>query len=298
MHEQQSTAQLKTGPRTLVTVFGRNSLVATLLLGVAQLAASRGIDERLDFSRGMQSIGSSYGRALMQAAPAQQNILRTYAPAVQQHLLELAQSSDPRVNEAYAAKRASEELQAIRRMTVRELLLQLLTHREQSLILALPEIDRFMRGRGIDFDPGVPDYKVRREGDRVSLSLSAKFRVKNTSKQFKLDLEDCAVGVGLDDRILGGVREGNLCGPVPVLGPGEVAAMDVRYEALNQDHAAAIARAVDAGQRTRVTFVLLPAGGSSIKDERYTYKLNDLAIRGYRTELSQIQSDIAVLRRR
>jgi hypothetical protein len=278
-------------------ILGRAVFAATLV-AIVLASHARGVDDQLDFSKGLQSVRASYGRALADATPAQQNILRTQAPLLEKYLIELAQASNPAANEAHAAKRASEELQAVKRMTVRELAIHLLTRRERSLSVAVPEVERFLKGQGLDYDPGAPEYKVRRNGQAVGLSLTAKFMVKNTSKQFKLNVANCILGVGLDDKLLGGMREANLCGSVPVLAPGETATMDVRYEALNPEHASAIANAVETGQRTRVSYAMLPARASFITDGRFTYTLNERAFNEYKAELSQTKSDIALMRQR
>lgn len=252
------------------------------LLAVGFTAHAGGLDERLDFSKGPRSLGTSYGRALSDATPAQQNILNLQAAAVELYLTNLP----------------AEELRAAQRMTVRELLIHLLSTRERSLMNAVPEVERFLNGEGLDFDPGAPDYKVSRDGQRATFSLKARFEVRNTSKLFRLTLLGCRLGVGLDDKIYGGMVDANLCGTVPVLAPGATTTMDVRYDMRAQEHAAAMARAIEAGQRTRVTFALLPSRDSIIADGRYNFKLNAEDLRTYKTELSQVKTDIAVMRGR
>lgn len=183
-------------------------------------------------------------------------------------------------------------------MSARQLLIHVLGERQQILRMAVPEVERFVRGNAFAFDPDAPDYQVSRRGNAYGLALKGRFAVRNTSKWFTLHVGGCFLGIGLDDRMFGRMTNANWCGPLAPLQPGETGTTDVRFEVRDPEHAQAIGRALEANERTRVSFAIAPSVDSTIRLGRHGFKLNGEALAAYQQELQQGASDLAVMRAR
>lgn len=115
----------------------QKSLLYILAMGfiaiVLTACGGKGIDLKLDYSGTEEELVESFGKAMADATPEQQNILRERMPGILEDVVWLARKSNPAAVDAFVAKKNAEEFQRLSKMSVRELLVDQLGKRKNIL---------------------------------------------------------------------------------------------------------------------------------------------------------------------
>ena len=102
----------------------KKSLIHIVTMGFVVIALTAcggsGIDRKLDYSETEKELAESYAKALEEATPDQQNILRERRHIIYS-MVYLAKDSDPAIVEANIAKKNADEFKRLSKMSIREL---------------------------------------------------------------------------------------------------------------------------------------------------------------------------------
>lgn len=285
--------------------------VLTLASMVIVLAAcGKGIDRTLDYSGTAKELGESYGKAMSEATPDQQNILREYMTESLQRGLSLAANSNPATVEANLAKRNAEEFQRIEKMTVRELLVDTLGRLKNYLNSEISAIEQFQSGGALKIEQ-MEVKEVKSSPPSAAGSATADVRgvvvIRNDSADYDYDLRGCAIYVGLDGRQLEeqiqGKNGNGRCKSMQTIikSKGGKEPLEFEYRIVRNEDAIAFNNLVQSGDTKKITWKFVPNSIDSYitsADGRgYTFKADAKGLEDIRNRVKKIASDIAVLQK-
>lgn len=291
----------------------QKSLLHIVTMGLVVIALTacggKGIDRKLDYSGTAEELGKSYGEAMADATPEQQNILREHIYTILPTVLSLAKNSNPVNVEAFVAKKNTEEFDKVKNMSVRELFVWFFKKRQDLLNTSINTANKFRQEKPLQVEKisiesmecqevANSHYSSQPHPCRV-LRIDGVIFLRNTSDA-KVALDECQLALVLDGKPIekasrvsncsglfdskGGaktVKFGDIHG---YGGEPDAEVINHIYELYKNGNAASIAWAFTP------SFYLVNAEGHRVE-------LDDKSMEQYKAELAEIAADLAAMKK-
>jgi len=164
---------------------GRSSIVLAIVLVALVGCGKKGLDRHLDLSGNAQDLGASFGTAMAEVPPEQQNVMRERVPEIGLRIVGLAAASNPAIVEANLAKANADQLENIKKMSVGEVFQWHLSDREAKVKSAIDQITPFASPPGpISFTVSqvqTPECVTMSQTGCRQLRVKGGIVIKNTS---------------------------------------------------------------------------------------------------------------------
>lgn len=285
----------------------QKSLLHIVTMGFAVIALSacggKGIDRKLNYSGTETELGESYGKAMADATPEQQNILREHQMIVLS-VVSLARNSNPATVDAFVAKKNADEFQRLSKMSVRELLVEKLGKRQNELDSNILVLEQFQNGNALKVEnTEIKKIDLHNNGISSSIDLDGVVTVRNDSDGFDYDINECALFLSLDGKQ---IEENNGSGRCKLQGKvikskGGKESFDFDYRILRTEDAQAFNNLLQSGQTQKIKWKFEPSPIyshiRSNSDENYIISADIRNIKSFKEKLQKITADLAVLKK-
>lgn len=184
----------------------QKSLLYILTMGfiaiVLTACGGKGIDRKLDYSGTEEELGESFGKAMADATPEQQNILREHQMIVLS-VVSLARNSNPATVDAFVAKKNAEEFQRLSKMSVRELFVEKLGKEQGELNSAINMANKYQHEKPVQVEKiniGSMDCTLRGPNNTCNtIRVEGELFLRNTADT-KVTLDECRMALVLDGK--------------------------------------------------------------------------------------------------
>lgn len=204
---EKMTLQM-TSKKSLASVIGL-SLFSIML----SACGPTGVDRKLDFSSN-KKLGESYGVALSEATPDQQNVLRERSQEILLYIMNLADVSNPALVEANRAAANAAQLEKLTKMSVKDVLAHYLTKEKKAAETVLPLLEKIDAGEGIVLEAVSID--ATQPNDITApvdyLRMKGMLTVRN---KLPTDFSalGCKLGISVDNQEVSRLTNSNACQP-------------------------------------------------------------------------------------
>lgn len=182
-----------------------------VVVGVIAIAITacggKGLDRKLNYSASTTELIESYNKAVIEAQPAQQNILRKHEfYETITSVLTLKELSNPMVFDAFQAKNSAHEFERLSNMTVRELFVWNSENIKGSLNSAIKTISKFQKEAPVH----VESVTIEKAGCRSqTLPCNSDYIIGGSvslrnNGDTDVELRRCKAEFYLDDKQIGG----------------------------------------------------------------------------------------------
>lgn len=197
----------------MTTRYILNIIAASAIAISLAACGGKGIDRKLNYSGNEEQLGESFGTAMAEALPEQQNILRERMNEIMSSVLFLAKNSNPALIDAFAAKKNAEEFERVKKMTVRELFVWHLSARQDALKSVIPSLEKLQNGKALVVENVSIENVDPKEASpsTSSIRIEGTLVLRNDSEDFDYDFRGCKLALALDGNQVEELKESNDC---------------------------------------------------------------------------------------
>lgn len=276
------------------------ALMASTLMLLTSACGESGIDRKLDFSETQAELEGSYGKALVEATPDQQYVLRTRRDEILARVLSVATPSNPDLVDSWTAHKTAEEFQRIREISVRELLLEHLDQQMAELGRAISALEDFRNGNSLRL------AEVNAESLTPASDQEAEIRgtitLQNASSDFDVDLRGCKLTLSIDGRRIDDPTRANHCNGFRIIkSNGGQEKIDFSFRLSGRSNIDAYQSLIRDRLFERISWQHTPLKASfaySAAGGKATYTLADGQLAALRQDLTQAMVDINAIKAR
>lgn len=283
----------------------KKSLFHILAIGFIAVALTacggKGVDRKLNYSGTAEELGESYGKAVADATPEQQNVLRKRMLEVLGYVVSLAKNSNPANIDAFVAKKNADEFQRLSKMTVRELLVDNLEKQQRTLNSAITEFEKFQSGNTLKVESvSITETAPKDITDNTSrIDIKGTLLLQNDSKSFDYAISSCTVILVLDGKPIEPERS---CGGSwkTIKSNGGKESFTLGYPIREKENVKIFYDLFKSGQMDKIAWRFKPnedfaITSNSNKDEDYRIGVSDFEQK-YKENLQKVAADLAVLK--
>lgn len=276
-------------------------VMTTVLIVIALTACGgRGVDRKLNVSGNQIELVKSYGEAMVEATPEQQKILRERD--ITGYVLALALHSNPSLIQLYDAKSA-ETLERVRKMSVREISVWILTERQNELNIIVPALEKFQSGQALKVENiSIDDVNPKDITPYTSsVDIDGVLLFRNTSDDFDFDFRGCQLALVFDGKAIEKLRESNDCKENKVIkSKGGKDSIKFSHRINGNENIKTFHDFLKDGQMEKIAWSYKNSNGSYIRsnsDPALIVETDDSKFERYKEELQQVTADLAVMKK-
>lgn len=249
-------------------MMSKKSLASVIGLSLFSIMLSAcgptGVDRKLDFSSN-KKLGESYGIALSEATPDQQNVLRERSQEILLYIMNLADSSNPALVEANLAASNAAQLEKLTKMSVKDVLVLYLMREKKAADIVLPLLEKIDAGEGIALEAVSIDATQPNEitAPVDYLRMRGTLTVRNNLPTDFIPT-GCKLGISVDNQEVSRLAESNACREPSVIKAGGKA--NIAYDT-NLSGAAALAVSGKLKDGESINWRYRPSDSSGLKFE-------------------------------
>ena len=264
---------------------------------------NKGIDRKLDYTGTEKELGESYGKAMAEAPPEEQNILRDRADGIISTVLTLIKNSNPALVDAFVAKKNAEEFERVRQMSVRELFAWLYGERQKSLNNAVHVLESFQSGNVLKIE-GVTIDDVNPKDltpSTSSISVDGVINIRNDSDGFDYDSRGLQLAMIINGKQIGGVDEVHDLKEYKIIkSNGGKGSFKYKYSISGEENIKTFYDFLKSGQINKIVFVFKPSNSSYITsstNKNMVFSAGDDQLKEIKADLQKITADLAVMKK-
>jgi hypothetical protein len=281
-----------------------NIMMTSVVLAFALTACGgKGIDRKLNYSDTQQELGKSFGAAMAEALPEQQNVMRDRMTEIISSVMLLGEYSNPALVDAFVAKKNAEEFERAKNMTVRELFVWYMSARQAELQSVIPLLEKFQNGKALV----VENVSIEEVEPKVaspstsSISIYGTLVFRNDSEDFDYDFRGCQLALMLDDKQVEELKESNDCQKsVTIAGKGGKQSVKFRHSVNNPENIKNFFDLVTSGHIEKTGFSFSESKDSYLRmrnKENSVFQAGSSDLKKFKEELEKISAELAVFKK-
>jgi hypothetical protein len=263
----------------------------------------KGIDRKLNYSGTEEQLGESFGEAMVEALPEQQNILRERFTEIIPTVLSLAKNSNPALIDAFVAKKNAEEFERVKEMTVRELFVWYLSARQDALKSVIPSLEEFQNGKALVVENVSIENVDPKEAspNTSSIRIEGTLVLRNDSEDFDYDFRGCKLALALDGKQVEELKESNDCNGFKIIeGKGGKQSIKFSHRVNGSENIKGFFDLVTSGQIEKTGFAFGQSENSYLRmrnNKSSVFSAGASELEKYNAQLEKIAADLEVMRK-
>lgn len=279
-------------------------IVAMLVIAIILTACGgKGIDRKLNYSGTEKELGESYGEAMADATPEQQNVLRVGIHTVMPAVLLLAKNSNPANVEAVLAKKNAEEFDRVKKMSVRELFAWYLGKRQNELNKSV----KLLSGNALKVESvSIVDVDAKEiTANTNNMFIKGVISIRNDSDDTRYKVGSCQLYLVIDGKQieknhpgmngLGGCDAG---GRREINSKGGKETFEFSYRIPGNEDIKTFFDLFKSNQMEKISWIFVPTDYFIESDDKsITFHADESSLKELNEELQKITADLSVMKK-